>query len=71
MYVLITFIHHILAITLSKAVTFSHVSGEPVSHIPFTKVENGSKLGGIAENLAQFHGHCLSKYGLSSIHMCL
>lgn len=38
-----------------SCVTFSHVSGEPVSHIPSTEVEHGSELVDIAQSLVQFH----------------
>lgn len=39
----------------AEAVTFSHVSGEPVSHFPSAKVENGSELVDMTECLVQFH----------------
>lgn len=45
-----------------KAVTFSHMSGEPMSHFPSTEVERGSKLADITERLEEFHGYCQTKY---------
>lgn len=39
----------------SKCVTFSHVSWEPVSHLPFTEVKNSPEFVDIAESLIQFH----------------
>lgn len=47
---------------LIKDVTFSHVSGEPMSHVPSAKVEHGSEVTDITENLVQFHGSCQSEY---------
>ncbi len=55
------YIWHVPEITVSEAVTFSHVSGEPVSHFPSPEVEPGSELADIAERLVQFHGCCSSK----------
>lgn len=55
-YIQVTYILHVLEMSWNKAVTFSHVSGEPVSHFPFTKVENGPKLADITERLVQSHG---------------
>lgn len=53
---------HVAEITVSEAVTFSHVSGEPMSHVPSPEVEHGSELVDITEHLVQFHGCWSSKY---------
>ena len=41
---------------LKEAVTFSHVSGEPVSHVPPAEVKHGSELVDMTETVEQFHG---------------
>lgn len=51
-----TYIRHILQMIWCEAVTFSHVSGEPVGHIASPEVEHGSELVDSAESLVQSHG---------------
>lgn len=47
--------------TFIWSITFSHVSGEPMSHFPSTKIKSGSELSDITEHRKNFHSSPLTK----------
>lgn len=53
----------------SEAVTFSHVSGEPVSHVPSPEVKHGSELVDMTQGLVQSHHLSVTVHWTSNVLM--